>query len=59
MPFDPDDDIRREESDDLHGIAGGWFIPLTPRWNELTAEQALRVNAAINSLASGVTGVTV
>jgi hypothetical protein len=25
MSFDDDDDIRRQESDELHGIAGGWF----------------------------------
>lgn len=23
--FDDDDDIRRAESDELHGIAGGWY----------------------------------
>ena len=25
--FDRDDDVRRNESDELHGIAGGWFDP--------------------------------
>jgi len=25
MPFDRDDDIRREEADVLHGHAGGWY----------------------------------
>lgn len=25
MSFDYDDDIRRDESDELHGHAGGWF----------------------------------
>jgi hypothetical protein len=25
MPFDDDDDVRRAESDELHGHAGGWY----------------------------------
>jgi len=33
MSFDTDDDVRRDETDELHGIEREWF-PTTPNGNE-------------------------